>query len=333
MRTTLLLFALLFLSAAFLATEARSQSIESGPVGVYADHLQGRTTASGTLYDRGAMTAAHATLPFGTRLRVANYETGRMADVIVNDRKAKDGHPVIVSRAAADALGLAPHATALASVLVLSAPAVTPAAAPPAAETPSDRKFRPFAGLFGKDSAPAPAQTSAAAPLRYGIPSVQQDLPAAPAEGALFSKLGKGGGLFASRPAVPAPVYPTPFPVPQAGTPALPATSLLAMPAAAGAVPVPGTAPSPVAAQTFPPASPSAPYRVQFGAFRRVASADELSAMLDGAGIPTTVYLAPGTGMNVVVTDAGFRTAEEAQRWIDYEGGRRGWTERPLVIR
>jgi len=83
----------------------------------------------------------------------------------------------------------------------------------------------------------------------------------------------------------------------------------------------------------LPPASPSAPYRVQFGAFQRLGHADELAGMLDGAGIPTSVFAAPGTGLNVVVTDAGFRTAEEAQRWIDFEGARRGWTERPVVIR
>lgn len=303
MRSTFL--ALVLLSV--LAPELHSQMSDSGPVGVYADQHQGQATASGAPYDRGAMTAAHATLPLGTWMRVANFETGRMVDVLVNDRKPKDGRLAIVSRAAADALGLASDKIAPGSMLVLSSPA----------EVPSDRKFRPLAGLFGKEAAPAPTSE-----------------PAAPTEGGLFSKLGKDGGLFASKPAVPpAPVYPTPFPVPKAGAPALPATSLLAMPAGAGTIPVPGTAPAPMAAKAFPPASPSAPYRVQFGAFRRVASADELSAMLDGAGIPTTVYLAPGTGMNVVVTDAGFRTAEEAQRWIDYEGGRRGWRERPLVIR
>lgn len=313
-----------------LAPGLRSQTSDSGPVGVYADLHQGNATASGAPYDGRAMTAAHATLPFGTWIRVANFETGRMVDVLVNDRKPKDGRLAVVSRAAGEALGLAPNATAAGSMLVLSAPT----------EVPSDRKFKPLAGFFGNKEASAAVPTSPVAPLRYGIPSSQYAPPTAPAEGGLFSRLGKGGGLFASKPAVPAPVYPSPFPVPQAEAPALPATSLLAMPSAAGNVPVPGTLPGtavfpPVAEApaALPPASPSAPYRVQFGSFRRIASADELSAMLDGAGIPTTVYASPGTGMNVVVTDAGFPSAEEAQRWIDYEGGRRGWTERPLVIR
>jgi hypothetical protein len=101
-------------------------------------------------------------------------------------------------------------------------------------------------------------------------------------------------------------------------------------------VPVaPNVAPAVAAAAgtALPPASPSAPYRVQFGSFRRFQAADELAGMLDGAGVPASVFAAPGTGMNVVVTDAGFRTAEEAQRWVDFEGARRGWTERPVVIR
>lgn len=80
-------------------------------------------------------------------------------------------------------------------------------------------------------------------------------------------------------------------------------------------------------------ASPAAPYRVQFGAFRRAGNANELSAMLGSAGIPSSVFVSPDTGLNVVVTDAGYRSADEAQRWIDFEGARRGWRERPVVIR
>lgn len=89
----------------------------------------------------------------------------------------------------------------------------------------------------------------------------------------------------------------------------------------------------PVPLGALPPASEKAPYRVQFGAFRRVARAEDLSSLLDRAGIPTSIFVAPGSGLVVVVTDGGFPTAEEAQRWIDFEGARRGWTERPVAIR
>ena len=104
-------------------------------------------------------------------------------------------------------------------------------------------------------------------------------------------------------------------------------------PGLTGALPTPSAPVRNEPSMVLMPASPSAPYRVQFGAFRRVASADELAGMLEGAEIPVSVFAAPGTDLNVVVTDAGFRTAEDAQRWIEFEGARRGWTERPVVIR
>ncbi len=93
------------------------------------------------------------------------------------------------------------------------------------------------------------------------------------------------------------------------------------------------SASAPIANTPLPLASPNTPYRVQFGAFRRLQAADELSGMLDGAGIPTSVFAAPGTGMNVVVTDAGFRTAEEAQRWVDFEGSPARVDRASVVIR
>jgi rare lipoprotein A len=48
--------------------------------------LDGRYTASGELFDMGAMTAAHKTLPFGTLLRVINLRTHKSVVVRVNDR-------------------------------------------------------------------------------------------------------------------------------------------------------------------------------------------------------------------------------------------------------
>jgi cell division septation protein DedD len=82
-----------------------------------------------------------------------------------------------------------------------------------------------------------------------------------------------------------------------------------------------------------PVASMSTPYRVQFGAFRRAASANELAAMLSGAGVASEVFASPGTGVNPVVTQGGFASSDAAQRWIDFEGARRGRRERPAAIR
>lgn len=305
------LFLLPFLVLGWSAQVFGQQSV-TGPLCVYADLYQGRATASGVPYEKTAYTAAHATLPFGTWLRVANFESGRMVDVFVNDRKKADDRIVTLSKAAAEAIGVPSSRTVPGSLHVLSVP--TQVAATTAAAPAENRKFNPLGDLFGKNQAQPQVQ--------YAIPGGQYAPPAGPA--------------------VPASSYPSPAGAVAATSPAAP--ELLAMHARTTATPVPMTAPPvptapappvPMAAApvvVLPPASPAAPYRVQFGAFRRLGSADELSGMLDGAGIPTSVFAGP-TGLNVVVTDGGFRSAVEAQRWIDFEGSRRGWTERPVVIR
>jgi rare lipoprotein A (peptidoglycan hydrolase) len=55
----------------------------------YGKRYHGRLTASGEKFNRNAMTAAHAVLPFGTRLRVTWL--GRSVDVVVTDRMPGDG--------------------------------------------------------------------------------------------------------------------------------------------------------------------------------------------------------------------------------------------------
>jgi rare lipoprotein A len=78
-----------------------------GLASYYAGEHDGRRTASGEVFDMRAMTAAHRTLPFGTRLRVTNLENGRQAIVRVNDRGPfRKGRIIDVSYAAARELGL-----------------------------------------------------------------------------------------------------------------------------------------------------------------------------------------------------------------------------------
>jgi len=52
----------------------------------YGGIFHGRKTANGETYDKNALTAAHKTLPFGTRLRVTNTENGKSVVVRINDR-------------------------------------------------------------------------------------------------------------------------------------------------------------------------------------------------------------------------------------------------------
>lgn len=68
--------------------------------------LKGRT-ASGAMNDPSAMTAAHRSLPFGTKVRVSNLRNGRSVMVKINDRGPfVRGRIIDVSRAAAEKLGI-----------------------------------------------------------------------------------------------------------------------------------------------------------------------------------------------------------------------------------
>jgi len=79
---------------------------EVGFASWYGTQHQGRRTASGEVFDMNQLTAAHRTLPFGTRLLVTNRDTSRSAEVRVNDRGPfVDGRILDVSYAAARQLG------------------------------------------------------------------------------------------------------------------------------------------------------------------------------------------------------------------------------------
>jgi peptidoglycan lytic transglycosylase len=80
---------------------------QTGYASYYARAHDGLRTASGERYDMDEMTAAHPTLPFGTRVRVTNLQNGRHAVVRINDRGPfKRGRVIDVSYAAARKLGL-----------------------------------------------------------------------------------------------------------------------------------------------------------------------------------------------------------------------------------
>jgi rare lipoprotein A len=75
--------------------------------GLASFYTEGTQTASGERFDTHELTAAHPTLPFGTRLRVTNVATGRSVTVRVNDRGPfVPGRVVDVSYAAAETLGM-----------------------------------------------------------------------------------------------------------------------------------------------------------------------------------------------------------------------------------
>jgi rare lipoprotein A len=59
---------------------------QHGKASYYSSKLQGHKIASGTRMKQNAMTAASRTLPLGAKAKVTNVETGKSADVTVNDR-------------------------------------------------------------------------------------------------------------------------------------------------------------------------------------------------------------------------------------------------------
>lgn len=75
--------------------------------GIASFYWQGQTTASGETFDRNGMTAAHRTLPMGTRVKVTNVVTGRSVVVRINDRGPFKRNRIIdLSEAAAKAIGM-----------------------------------------------------------------------------------------------------------------------------------------------------------------------------------------------------------------------------------
>lgn len=83
-----------------------SPRVQIGKASWYGEPHHGRRTASGEIYDMRQLTAAHRTLPFGTRLLVTNLKNGRTVEVRVNDRGPVAADRMIdLSYAAAEELG------------------------------------------------------------------------------------------------------------------------------------------------------------------------------------------------------------------------------------
>jgi len=83
----------------------------------YGPGFVGSNTASGELFNPAAFTAAHRTLPFGTLVKVTNVATGLSCVVRINDRGPYSYHIIDLTRAAADAIGMASVAPVILEVL------------------------------------------------------------------------------------------------------------------------------------------------------------------------------------------------------------------------
>jgi rare lipoprotein A len=99
---------------------AKGKGTFSGHASWYGPHFHGKMTSDGSRFDQDGMTAAHKTLPFGTKLLVTNRSTGKSCVVEVNDRGPFVGDRVIdLSRGAAKQLNMMSSGVALVDCLVL----------------------------------------------------------------------------------------------------------------------------------------------------------------------------------------------------------------------
>ncbi|ACU58234.1 septal ring lytic transglycosylase RlpA family protein [Chitinophaga pinensis] len=98
---------ILLLSALFFLASCSKKITETGKASYYADKFEGRKTASGEVFRQGGLTAAHRTLPFGTKVTVINVSNGRSVKVRINDRGPfAEGRVIDLSKKAAKRIGM-----------------------------------------------------------------------------------------------------------------------------------------------------------------------------------------------------------------------------------
>lgn len=88
-------------------SEPAIEELGHGEASYYGRRFEGRPTASGERFESDGMTAAHRTLPFGTKVRVTSQRTGRSVVVRINDRGPFHKNRLIdLSAGAAKRIGL-----------------------------------------------------------------------------------------------------------------------------------------------------------------------------------------------------------------------------------
>lgn len=92
--------------AAALLSVSTAAYAQCGGASWYGPGFNGKRAASGEIFNENAMTAAHRSLPFGTKLLVTDQATGKHINVTINDRGPYHGKRIIdLSKAAASQLG------------------------------------------------------------------------------------------------------------------------------------------------------------------------------------------------------------------------------------
>jgi rare lipoprotein A len=142
---------------------------QEGIASWYGREFDGRPTASGEIFDSTQLTAAHPSLPFGTRLVITNQHNNRSVVVRVNDRGPFVSARVIdISRAAAEQIDMIVTGTAPVSVESIDRIVISPPPAPAAPVIETQPVISPVVQPITV-AAPVPA-APVAAPLPAFIP-------------------------------------------------------------------------------------------------------------------------------------------------------------------
>jgi rare lipoprotein A len=100
-----------------------SRPTQTGVASWYGPGFHGKLTASGKIYDQHDLTAAHQTLPLGTRVMVVNVKNGRSTEVTITDRGPfAKGRILDLSYAAAQTLGMIGSGTVPVRIEVIDGP-------------------------------------------------------------------------------------------------------------------------------------------------------------------------------------------------------------------
>ncbi len=103
--------------------EPAPAAVQVGIASYYHDWLDGKPTASGEPYDRHALSAAHPSLPFGTRVKITSLRNKRSVVVVINDRlPSHHGRLIDLSYAAARELAMLKRGLARVRLEVLVQP-------------------------------------------------------------------------------------------------------------------------------------------------------------------------------------------------------------------
>ncbi|MBL7872793.1 MAG: septal ring lytic transglycosylase RlpA family protein [Cyclobacteriaceae bacterium] len=95
---------------------------QTGKASFYADKFEGSPTASGEKYKHSKLTAAHKSLPFGTKVKVTNLANNESVEVVINDRGPYvDNRIIDLSKSAAEKLGFVNQGLAEVKVEVIDA--------------------------------------------------------------------------------------------------------------------------------------------------------------------------------------------------------------------